>query len=430
MRRQMSSEPLALDRPADEVADHDQHERQQERDTPTPLRERLGADDRGDGPHDEGREDHAERHADLRVRAEEAALVLGRVLDRHEGGPAPLAAGREALYDAQEDQQARGGHPDLRIRGQQTDEEGRHTHHDQGNDEDPLAPEPVAEVPGDDGAEGAEQEGDPDRGEGQDLRHGGVGLRQGSQEERGEDQARGLRVDEEVVPLDGGADDGACEHLAPFLGIELPGRLGGGWVGSCHGRSVGSRADLGGPDRTAEQDNSAHSPMSHRTPCHVTQCTFRPGVEFSLFATPGMTERSVDIWWSESVSILGDRAPDGVHVPDGGPCVLRVRVSTAAVHGAAEAVDAGARGRVRTCGNRSPCRRVDPSMGRWVVLSTWRYGGTAVCHRDGTATCGQGSHGRRAAAVGNLRRNTPHREGPRRAPETAGIHLPPLHTGP
>ncbi len=159
------------------------------------------------------------------------------MLDGHEGGAAPLTAGGEALQDAQQDQQDRRGHADGLVGRQDADEGGRQTHTDQGDHEDGLASVPVAEVAGDDRTQGAEQEADADRGPGEDL--GEVVAADGVEEQWCEDEGRGLGVDEEVVPLDGGADEGSGKDPLLFAGT-FTGRLGGRIVDGCsHRGSMG-----------------------------------------------------------------------------------------------------------------------------------------------------------------------------------------------
>ena len=198
--------------------------------------ELLGREQRGDHEQRRRREDHADWHADLRERAEEAAARSGGVLDGHQRRAAPLATGREALQDAEQDQQDRSGDADRGIGRQESDERGRQAHQDEREDEHLLAAEPVAEVAGDDRAERPEQERDADRREREHLGEAGVRLGHGGEEERREHEAGSLGVDEEVVPLDGGTDEGAGEDLALFSG-----HAPGAWcVGDCgrHANSV------------------------------------------------------------------------------------------------------------------------------------------------------------------------------------------------
>ena len=126
------------------------------------------------------------------------------VLDGHERGAAPLAAGREPLQQAQHEQQDRGGDADARVGGQQADAHRRQTHDQQGGDEHALAPEPVAEVARDDPAQRAGDEADADGRERGEQRGGRV---ERGEEQLAEHQPRRAGVDEEVVPLDGGADE-------------------------------------------------------------------------------------------------------------------------------------------------------------------------------------------------------------------------------
>jgi hypothetical protein len=136
------------------------------------------------------------------------------VLHRDQHRAAPLAADGEALRDPQHDQQDRCGHPDLLVGGQQPDQEGRDAHRHQRGDEGHLPADLVADVPEDHAAERARDEPDGERAE----RREGAGERGRAGEElAAEHDHRGQRVDEEVVPLDGGADE-AGERHPPHIG--------------------------------------------------------------------------------------------------------------------------------------------------------------------------------------------------------------------
>ena len=209
---------------ADQVADDDQHDGEQERHTPAPGREVFLGHGRVEEVQQAGGEDHADRNTDLRVRAEQAALALGSVLDCHQGGAAPFTAGGEALDDAEQDQQDRSPDADLGVGRQHADQRRGGTHHDEGEDQHGLAAEAVTQVAGDDGAERAEQEADADEGKGQDLRQARIGGVQRCEEQRRQQRCRQLGEDEEVVPLDGGPDQGAREDLA-FLMLAAGARL-------------------------------------------------------------------------------------------------------------------------------------------------------------------------------------------------------------
>lgn len=146
--------------------------------------------------------------------AEDTAFAVRGVLDGHQHRTAPFAAGRDALQDAQGDQQDRCRDADGGIGGQKPDQGGCHAHQGQGHHQDHAPTVAVTVVSGQECTERAEQEADADREERQDGRDPGAC---GLEEQFAEDQARGHRVDEEVVPLDGGADDGGENHSATIL---------------------------------------------------------------------------------------------------------------------------------------------------------------------------------------------------------------------
>src|SRR3954454_6039892 len=76
----------------------------------------------------------------------EAATPLGGVLGDHEHGPAPFAAQREPLDEAQGDEQDRREHADRVVAGQAADQDRRDAHDQQAEDEHLLAPDLVAVV--------------------------------------------------------------------------------------------------------------------------------------------------------------------------------------------------------------------------------------------------------------------------------------------
>ncbi|GAA2806907.1 hypothetical protein GCM10020219_093330 [Nonomuraea dietziae] len=146
----------------------------------------------------------------LRPRGPEAAPARVAVLGDDEHRAAPLAAQREALHQAERGQQQRSRAADGRVRGQAADEEGRHAHHEQADDQQRLAAEAVAEVAEDQAAERAGHEAD---GVGEE-REERAGQRVGVGEEQDvEDERRRRAVQEEVVPLDGGADQARGHDL-------------------------------------------------------------------------------------------------------------------------------------------------------------------------------------------------------------------------
>jgi hypothetical protein len=111
---------------------------------------------RGGGAHQqecEVRQDHADRRADLRKAAVEAAPLARSILCRDQHGAAPLTADRDALCEAQHDQQQRCGHADGRIRWQTADQCRCRTHQHERHDQRLLAAEAIAVVPEDDAAD-------------------------------------------------------------------------------------------------------------------------------------------------------------------------------------------------------------------------------------------------------------------------------------
>ena len=201
---ELGEDRALLDAATHVPADEDQHDAEQERDAPAPLEERVTGRDHRHERHDARGEQQAERNADLRRGAESAAAGLGRVLDGHQHRAAPLAAGRDALQDAQQHEQDRRPDPDRLVGRQHADERRRGAHQDQRPHQHDLAAVLVAEVPGEERAERAEEEAHADGREGDDR---AVGAER-REEELAEDEPDRRRVDEEVVPLDGGADDG------------------------------------------------------------------------------------------------------------------------------------------------------------------------------------------------------------------------------
>ena len=145
-----------------------------------------------------------------------ATAALRRVFHGEQRGPAPFAARGQALKDAQEDEQQGSSDADGGVGRQHTDQSGGHTHEDQGAGEHLLAPDAVAQVARDGGAEGAEEEADAQGCPGENLREAGVIAAGGGEELRTEHEAGGLGVDEEVVPLDGRAYERGAKDAPVF----------------------------------------------------------------------------------------------------------------------------------------------------------------------------------------------------------------------
>ncbi len=163
LRSHLGEDRRLVDAASNHDADDHENDAQQERHAPTPLDEGLtGRDDARHECENTGCQQETERHAHLREGAELSALALRSVFDRHQHRAAPLASGGEALQNAQQHQQNRCGGADDGVRRQQTDEGGGCSHENECPHEHGFAADLVAEVPGDEGAEWAEEEAHSD----------------------------------------------------------------------------------------------------------------------------------------------------------------------------------------------------------------------------------------------------------------------------
>jgi hypothetical protein len=132
-----------------------------------------------------------------------ARPVVRCVLERHRIRAGLLAGCRKALQQSQQHQHDRRCDADLPVGRQRADQERRDTHQQQRERQDLLAPELVADVAHEEGADRARHVADAERrerGDGAQLR---VDRRK---EDLAEHQRGGGAVDEEVVVLDGAAD--------------------------------------------------------------------------------------------------------------------------------------------------------------------------------------------------------------------------------
>ena len=172
------------------------------------------AGDLAERQHREVGEEQPGGHAELRPRGDEAAIgiALGPFHGQQHRA-APLAADPDALDEAQDGQQDRTPDSDLVVGRNERDREGRDAHQQQGRDQRRLAADAIAVVAEDRGADRPRDE--PDRVDAERLQRADqrIGVRE---VQLGEDQAGDGAVEEEVVPLDGGAD-GARDDRAPEL---------------------------------------------------------------------------------------------------------------------------------------------------------------------------------------------------------------------
>jgi hypothetical protein len=131
------------------------------------------------------------------------------VLGDEQHRTAPLTAQGEPLDHPQQRQQQRRGQADRRVGRQQADRERRAPHHQQADDQQLFAADPVAEVAEDQAAQRARDE---PHGVGGERQHGAdqrVGL---GEEDVVEHERGGRAVEEEVVPLDRRADEAGGDH--------------------------------------------------------------------------------------------------------------------------------------------------------------------------------------------------------------------------
>ncbi len=211
-----------------------------------------------------GRQQVAQRHPRLRPRGPEAALVVLAVLGGHQDGAAPLAADREALHQPADQEQDRRAEADGGVRRQQADREGGGTHHHQGDDEHLLAADPVTEVSEDHTTERPGDEAQRVGAEGQ--KRGGHRLRLG-EEQLAEHQGGGRPVEEEVVPLDGGADQAGEHHLDDAVGGGRRSRRAGrGGLGLRGHGVVSFHAAVQPPSMRNELPVTESVPGPHRKP--------------------------------------------------------------------------------------------------------------------------------------------------------------------
>jgi len=134
----------------------------------------------------------------------EVAIPLRGVLDRHQSGTAPFASHRETLHESQHDQAEGRQNAHLFEGGQHADQERRSTHDQQRDHQHRFAADPIAEVPEDHSADGSREESHAERGERRKRACYRIEMRK---EQLREHQCSGGAVQEEVVPLNGGADE-------------------------------------------------------------------------------------------------------------------------------------------------------------------------------------------------------------------------------
>ena len=211
----------------DPQADADQDDAEQERHAPAPGRE-IGARPGAEPEDHQVRQEQAGRHAELRPRCNQpAAAMAARPLHRDQHRAAPFAADADALQHAQHGQDDRAPDADRCVARHEGDQERGDAHQHQRGDQRRLAADAVAIMPEDRGADRPADEADEVGAERRER--SGQRILVGKEQFR-ENQPGGGAVDEEVVPLDGGADGGGDHRLAQLravLGIRKLAASGG-----------------------------------------------------------------------------------------------------------------------------------------------------------------------------------------------------------
>ena len=194
---------------ANDQADDHEHGREQEGYAPAPGLELFGGGEALQHGEERGGQQHAGGRTDLGEGAEQPAQALGRVFHGEHRRTAPLHAGGQPLRNAAGDQQGHGEPADLRETRQQTDHRGGHAHDQQGRHQQRLTADPVTQVPGNDAAQGTEEERN---GKGRERGNDRTHARTLREKIMTEHQSGGGTVQIKVVPLDGRAHEGRREH--------------------------------------------------------------------------------------------------------------------------------------------------------------------------------------------------------------------------
>ncbi len=196
------------DAQADIDADGDQQDAGQERHPPAPRHQLLS---RQHGHEREGAGGHqvADRDAQRREAAPEAAMLGRCVLHQIDHRAAIFGAGAQALNDTQEDEQDRRPIADLRIGRQEADGGGADADHQQCRHQHGLAAIAVAHDAEEDAAQRPDHEADAEGQERQQRADQRVALRE---EEFAEHQRGGGAIEEEIIPFERRADAGGNDH--------------------------------------------------------------------------------------------------------------------------------------------------------------------------------------------------------------------------
>ena len=143
------------------------------------------------------------------------------MFDRQKNGSGPLTTESKSLQDTKQQKQNRCNDPDLSCGRKDTHERRRDTHDEHREGKRFLAPDAIADVTEHHSADGANEKADR---EGRKRKHGPDKGTLVGEEQLVEDEARGRRIEEEVVPLDRRAeqargDDGSQSGSPLVVGL-------------------------------------------------------------------------------------------------------------------------------------------------------------------------------------------------------------------
>ncbi|KAG0941882.1 hypothetical protein G6F31_014950 [Rhizopus arrhizus] len=192
-------------------AQPDQQRAGHEGNAPAPLQEVVLAQAAAQRQEDAGRQQEAQRGAQLREHAVPGALARWCVLGGQQHRPTPLAAPPQSLAASAQRQQRRCPQPDLRMGRQQADQYRGQAHGQQCGHQGGLAADAITEV-----AEHrrAHRPGDERHREGRQRLQQCRLFAAVREEQVREHQHRGRGVDVEVEELNGGADQAGQQDTA------------------------------------------------------------------------------------------------------------------------------------------------------------------------------------------------------------------------
>src|SRR3954452_22754643 len=133
------------------------------------------------------------------------------MLDRHQDSAAPFAAYRNPLADSENDEQHGRPDADLRVGGEQADQNSRYAHQKQAEEEHALSADPVSEMSENEPAQRSRKEAN---GKCRERGQRAADRINAGEEQLAEDERGGGPKDEKVVPFDRGSDHRCCDNPA------------------------------------------------------------------------------------------------------------------------------------------------------------------------------------------------------------------------